>query len=132
MLTLAPYILKLSPNLHWNAPLNAEHLTRDISIQNKYSTDPLCSGKVYLKSIVDPLIGGVGVLKKDYQNWPSSKPILVLHGEDDQVTDHKGSIEFVEKLKAQDKTYKGFKGFRHECWNEPGEDKVEFMNVIVE
>lgn len=124
--------MKGLPNLHWNAPLNAEHLTKDKVIQDKYRTDPLCSGKVYLRSIADPLIGGTTILKTDYKNWPQEKPILILHGDDDHVTDPKGSVELHKKLNANDKEIKLFEGLRHECWNEVGEEKVRFMEAISE
>lgn len=85
-----------------------------------------------MRSIADPLIGGTTILKTDYKNWPQEKPILILHGDDDHVTDPKGSVELHKKLNANDKEIKLFEGLRHECWNEVGEEKVRFMEAISE
>lgn len=62
----------------------------------------------------------------------NERPLLVAHGDADKVTDHTISKKLVAKLKANDKEYKEWPGFFHETMNEPGQDKADFINYIIE
>lgn len=49
-----------------------------------------------------------------YQAWPSSLPLLIVHGDADKVTDCSASAEFVEKVTkrgAKDASFKAFEGY---------------------
>lgn len=114
---LAPTLLRFFPNLKYPAPLRAQDLTRDVAVQEAWKKDPLISGWVHAKSAWGPLTGGPKIVSDEYKYWPAELPLLIAHGEDDNVTDPKGSKQLVENLKAngaRDVEFKGFPDGRHE------------------
>ncbi|KAE8224742.1 hypothetical protein CF319_g2401 [Tilletia indica] len=134
--SILPMIAKpaftLLPFLRHRAPLKPEEISRDKAVQEDNRQDKYCDTDVLLKSIHGPLTGGISILTKDYKAWPESKPVLVTHGEADLITNPKGSKEFIEKVKATDKEYKGWPEYYHECHNEPGNDKVVFLDYCID
>lgn len=64
------------------------------------------------------LNSGTALQEKNYRNYPSSLPLLVYHGSEDQVTWHDASQKFVEMVKADDKQFISYEGYYHECHNE--------------
>ncbi len=114
------------------APLKPDHVSRDPEVVKEYGANPYTNPDVTLKAIHGPLTSGMAILNKEYVHWPEHMPLLVIHGDADKITDHKGSREIVEKIKAKDKKYIELKGFYHEMHNEPGEDKVVVINHITE
>lgn len=78
-------------------------------------------------SISDMLSCGMALLDKNYRNYPSSLPLLVYHGDEDQVTWHDASQQFVEKVQANDKQFISYKGYFHECHNEVSTYSLEFV-----
>ena len=61
---------------------------------------------------------GQALLDKNYATFPAKLPLLVYHGDEDPITYHEASKEFVEKVKADDKEFKSYKGYFHELHNE--------------
>ena len=64
------------------------------------------------------LNSGQALLDKNYRSYPASLPLLVFHGNEDQVTWHDASQQFVEKVKANDKQFISLPGYYHEAHNE--------------
>lgn len=118
-------------NFPWTVGVAAKELSSDKQVQQWTEEDELVDGHVYLRTITEPLFGGIKLAEEDYKNWPSDKPIIILHGEKDPVTSSKTSKEVIEKLNASDKEYKGWPGLLHECWHEKGDVKVEFIQYII-
>lgn len=116
----------------WYASVNVKECTKDVEAQKWTHEDPLVDGHVYLRAIVDPLLGGVQLHQKDYRNWPAAKPLLIAHGDKDPVTSCKASAELVDKVEAVDKEHKKWPGLLHECWHEEGDVKLQFMQYIIE
>ncbi|GAA5980555.1 hypothetical protein JCM5350_004344 [Sporobolomyces pararoseus] len=134
---LGSLVGKLVPNLPLSAQVKPEDTCRDPEIQKQYSQDKLCKQVGTFAGVGSMLTGGESLLKQGYKDWPDKElPLLVCHGESDKVTDSKASKEFVEKLKDQvgvkDVTYKGFEGYYHEMQNEPGQDKLVFINYVID
>ncbi|GAA5955916.1 hypothetical protein JCM3765_000038 [Sporobolomyces pararoseus] len=138
---LGSIIGKLLPNLPLNAQVKPQDTCRDPEIQKSYSEDKLCKQIGSFGGVGSMLIGGESLLKTGYKDWPTNQdqeglPLLICHGESDKVTDHEASKGFVDKLKHQvgvkDVTYKGFQGYYHEMQNEPGQDKLVFINYVID
>ncbi|GAA5915699.1 alpha/beta hydrolase [Sporobolomyces salmoneus] len=126
---------KLAPNLPINAKVKAEDTCRDPEIQKAYAEDKLCKQQGSFGGVGSMLVGGEGIMSREYKEWDKELPVLVCHGESDKVTDCEASKEFVEKLKGlgvRDATYKGFEGHYHEMQNEPGQDKIVFINYVID
>ena len=119
-------------NFPWTVGVAAKEVSADEQVQKWTEQDELVDGHVYLKTITEPLFGGIKSAEEEYKNWPSDKPIIILHGEKDPVTCSKTSKEVIEKLNANDKEYKGWPGLLHECWHEKGDVKVEFIQYIID
>lgn len=116
----------------WYADVNVKDCTHHVESQKWTAEDPLVDGHVYLKAIVDPLLGGERLLDKEYKHWPTDKPLLCLHGEDDKVTSCNASRQLVQRVEAKDKEHKGWPGLYHECWHEEGDVKVAFIQYMIE
>ncbi|CDR44683.1 RHTO0S09e07646g1_1 [Rhodotorula toruloides] len=126
---------KLSSTLTLKATVNPEDTCRDPAVQQAYANDPLCKQVGTYRGVADMLLGGEQVVGKDYKRFPTSLPLLVVHGDADKVTDCDSSREFVDKVKslgAKDATFKSFPGYYHEMHNEPGDDKWVEINFVRE
>jgi alpha-beta hydrolase superfamily lysophospholipase len=51
-------------------------------------------------------------------------PVLLLHGEEDQLTSVPASRQFIEALRASDKHLTVYPGMYHELFNEPERDEI--------
>ncbi|GAA5856122.1 hypothetical protein JCM8547_002990 [Rhodosporidiobolus lusitaniae] len=128
---------KLSGNWTLKATVKPEDCTRDPAIQKAYAQDPLCVQVGTFRGVADMLLGGLSLLSTDYTHWPSSLPLLIVHGDADKVTDCEASREFVDKVSkapvsAKDASFKAFEGYYHEMHNEPGDDKFRELDYLVD
>lgn len=126
------FVLRYFPNFPYYAVVNPKEVSHDEEVQKWTAADPLVDGHVYLKCLPGPLLGGPKILAEDYKNWDETKPLLILHGDADQVTNCPGSRQLVEKTKASDKEHKEWPGQFHEVWHEKGDVKVDFINYIIQ
>lgn len=129
---LAPKLLSLSRNFPWTAGVAVKELSNDPQVQKWTEQDPLVDGHVYLRTIIDPLFGGVKLADEEYKNYPSTLPLLICHGGKDPVTSFKASKEVVEKAQVNDKEHKEFPGCLHEVWHEKGDVKIEYIQYMIE
>ncbi|GAA6015941.1 hypothetical protein JCM11491_007120 [Sporobolomyces phaffii] len=133
---LGALVGKLAPNLPINAQVKPEDTCRDPAVQRAYADDKLCKQQGTFGGVGSMLVGGEGLVSREWKQWPRKDlPVLVCHGEADKVTDCEASKEFVRKLNESgvaDTEYKGFEGYYHEMQNEPGEDKLVFINYVID
>jgi len=123
---------KLSGSLTMKAPLNPEHISRDVEVQRAYASDPFCDSVASLRLLGDMLLGGISLVESGYATWPNKLPLLVIHGSGDKVTEYESSEGFAQKIKTKgaDATFYGYEGFYHEMHNEPGDDKWRVINDV--
>ncbi|KAG0140196.1 hypothetical protein CROQUDRAFT_111241 [Cronartium quercuum f. sp. fusiforme G11] len=131
ILRLGSFVGAVLPKLTLKVGLEPKDISRDPVVQEQYAHDPLCAPIGTVKGIADMIIGGKGLLDKDYQRFPSQLPLLAVHGTGDKITYYVATKNLVEKTNAKDKTFKEFEGFYHEMHNEPGNDKIEEMDYII-
>lgn len=112
--------------------VDIKECSHDLEVQEWIKQDPLVDGHVYLKCLPGPLLGGIKIAEQDYKNWPEELPLIILHGDADQVTSSEASSQLVQDTKAKDKEYKAFEGQLHELWHEKGDVKLTFINYIIE
>ncbi|KAJ3575287.1 hypothetical protein NP233_g1202 [Leucocoprinus birnbaumii] len=113
------------------APVKAEDLSHDKACNDAYLADPLIKPSGSLRGISDMLTNGDALLTTYYKNWPSSLPVLIVHGTADKVTSHKASEEFIGKLSVTDKKISLFEGGFHELQNEPDGVKEKLADEVV-
>ncbi|KDQ50893.1 hypothetical protein JAAARDRAFT_41682 [Jaapia argillacea MUCL 33604] len=119
-----------APYMTIPAEVDATELSHDPEIVKEAQTDPLIKYIGSLRGLSDMLGGGEALLAKDYQNWPKSLPILILHGTEDKVTSHVASEKFVEKLVVDDKKLSLYTGAYHELSHEPDGVKEKMIDEV--
>ena len=118
-LFLASIMKKLVPGLIQPSGLNANHLSHDESVVEKYKNDPLVHGKIS----VSLFNASMEAAKYSLAHASELKvPILMLHGSDDQILSPEGSREFAGKTNMAE--LKIWNGGYHELHNEPFKDEV--------
>ena len=93
---LGKIMLNIYPSITLPSEIDASAISRDLNEVKRYAEDPLIHGKIspmYLFPIVD---AGEWAIKNANK---LKTPMLVLHGTDDKLIDHKGSIEFCDNSK---------------------------------
>jgi len=130
LLFVGGLIGKVLPSLQMKVAALDHALTHDEALNESYKNDPLCAPIGTYRGISDMLNSGQALLDKNYRSYPASLPLLVFHGNEDQVTWHDASQQFVEKVKANDKQFISLPGYYHEAHNEPGEMKERVINDV--
>ena len=113
-------LARLAPHLPL-AELTTEGLSRDASEVDAYRRDPLMyHGKV-------PVLTAVSMLHLSESIWAHTGgwrlPTLMLHGDQDRVTDVNGSRRFMEEIASLDATYHEIPGGYHELFNDQGREQ---------
>ncbi|MCX6325822.1 MAG: lysophospholipase [Bacteroidia bacterium] len=118
-LIMASVMKNLLPGLILPSGLNANHLSQDETVVEKYKTDPLVHGKISIG-----LFHGIMAAAK-YSLVHASElkiPTLILHGSNDLIISTEGSREFAERTAMVE--LKIWDGGYHELHNEPFKDEV--------
>ncbi|OCH83926.1 lysophospholipase [Obba rivulosa] len=121
----------VAPAMTTDAPVAFEDLSHDTAVNEDYAKDPLVMQKGSLQGLHDMLSGGEQLLWYDFQHWPRTLPVLILHGTHDRVTSHKASEEFYNKLTVEDKKLSLYDGGYHELHNEPNGVKEKVIDEII-
>lgn len=115
LIAVGNLISKLAPKLKV-LKLDIEGISRIPEEVKKYREDPL----VYQENV--PARTGaevLGLMKYVQENASQfNRPLLVIHGDADRLTNPKGSKLLFEKASSQDKTLKIFPGGYHELLND--------------
>lgn len=118
---LARVISLLSPTTGISA-IDASATSRDKSVVNAYSNDPLVyRGKIRAR-LGTELMKTIKLLPHQMANI--NLPILIMHGTDDRLSDPSGSEMLYSKVGSRDKTLKLYSGLYHELFNEPEGEQV--------
>jgi alpha-beta hydrolase superfamily lysophospholipase len=123
MLFIARIMNKIYPKFTQKSTLGVNALTHDKNIVDSYITDALVHEKISARMFFEIYKAGDWVLKNaDKINLP----ILIQHGNDDNITSYKAGKEFAEKAVVlnKDVTYKEWPGLYHELHNELEKDEV--------
>jgi acylglycerol lipase len=116
---LASVMKYILPGLVQPSGLNVSHISHDPAVVEKYKNDPLVHDKISV-SLFD---GAMKAAKYSLDNASELKvPLLLLHGNDDQITSPEGSREFSQK--SGKSVLKIWEGGYHELHNEPFKDEV--------
>lgn len=127
---VAKGLLKAFPNMPWISPVDAELCTRDpVNLEDMHK-NPYLEKKVYLRAIIGPLLNGYDLFSNRYKNFPPHLPLLIFHGDEDPVVSYKGSVEFVDKVKTDDKKLVTYPNDLHEPLQEGLEERTKIANML--
>ncbi|HZQ32023.1 MAG TPA: alpha/beta hydrolase [Mycobacterium sp.] len=103
-----------------NLPVDA--ISRDPEVVAAYDADPLVYHGKFPAGISKALLE-VG---ENQQQLAAklTKPLLIVHGENDRLINVEGSRMLVERLASKDVTLNVYPGLCHEVFNEPEKDRV--------
>lgn len=102
--------------------LNAGLLSRDKKVVEAYITDPLVYwGRVRARMGTE-LMDAMAFIRERLSQI--RLPMLIMHGEADQLSNPEGSRTLYAGAGSSDKTLKLYTGFYHEIYNEPERQQV--------
>jgi alpha-beta hydrolase superfamily lysophospholipase len=109
------------PTFYLENRLNPSYLTHDHEIIEDYMADPLVQHHVTTRWFLEML---KAMKNADYIAPFLQIPCLLLHGEEDHITDIEGSKKFFDKLTTPDKDFFIVPGGYHELLNETGRGQL--------
>ncbi len=125
---LSPLLINLLRPLSWIMPelgikkLDSSMLSHDPTIARSYDEDLLVfRGKLSARLAIELILN---MHKIEQQVELIYLPMLILHGEEDQLALPEGSRIIFKRSSSIDKTLKIYPGYFHEVLNEPGQLKV--------
>ena len=110
----------ISPGLRLLPASDASAISRIEAEVNAYKNDPMISALSVPARLGATAIAASETAWKQYPNWTT--PVLVLHGEQDTLTDPNGSKRFCEEVGAKDKKLELYPEGRHELLNDLDRD----------
>ncbi|AZB44055.1 alpha/beta hydrolase [Bacillus sp. FJAT-42376] len=112
----------VTPALLLKSNLSIEMATRNKSVIEIDENDSLYVTKVSIRWYRE-LIHAVHQANDKQHTFPDV-PLLVMQGGDDKIVDKTAVKSWFNRLDSSEKSYKEWKGFYHEIFNEPERDQV--------
>jgi alpha-beta hydrolase superfamily lysophospholipase len=119
----ASVVTRLAPGAPISPPLDdPKALTNDPQMQQKWHDDPYVNRKSTPASIAKYIVDTGEMIQN--RAGELKLPLLIMHGEADQITPISGSRIMAERAGSADKTLITYPGMQHEVMNEIERDKV--------
>lgn len=118
-LMLAKAMSRIWPSLSQPNGLDTTHLSHDENVARAYEADPLVHGKISVGLFMAMYAAGEWAIE-NARKFPL--PLLLMHGEEDQITSATASQEFGGKVNTN--TTKIWPSLYHETHNEVEKDNV--------
>lgn len=121
LIAMARILSRILPSLRVSLGVNPDALSRDKAVAKAYEQDPLVHHRASMRWGTETLdaIDRVRSHASDIR-----LPLLILHGEADQVNSVAGSRELLETVSSPDKQLRVYAGGAHEPHNDLDRDKV--------
>ncbi|ORZ33026.1 Alpha/Beta hydrolase protein [Catenaria anguillulae PL171] len=120
VITLLRAVSKFLPRNTITSSVDATKLARNPECIEKYLCDPLVHSAISFttgRGIIDQ--GALIDSARGAAQWPAHVPVLLVHGDGDQITCPEGTKRFYERIThVKDRTLKVFEGALHELTNE--------------
>jgi alpha-beta hydrolase superfamily lysophospholipase len=117
---LSQVLGSIIPTISMSTGLVPATISRDSQVVEKYIHDPLVHSKATL-GFAKSSLSAINYADQHAGEW--NLPVLIMHGELDELGYAEGSREFAAKIK-NDCTLKIWPGMFHEVHNEPEKDQV--------
>lgn len=119
---IAGFLASIVPTARLTPPLDADAISRDAAVVEKYRNDPMVITKAPAARLGATAIKVLERARSSFSDW--DVPVLVIHGDADRLTPIEGSRAFVEAIGASDKQLVEFAGGYHELLNDHEADKA--------
>jgi alpha-beta hydrolase superfamily lysophospholipase len=118
LLILASRIMaRVWPGFSMDTKLNAQGISRDPEVVDRYLNDPLVHSMASARFGVQ-MAKAISLVKKNAGKI--SLPVLIIHGSEDPLIPAGTSQELFHKLGSADKTRRVYEGYFHETHNDIG------------
>ncbi len=115
LLAISRILSKIWPSFSIDTKLDVQTISRDPKVQQAYVNDPLVHSRASAR-LGTEITAATEWTQAHADNF--SLPLLIIHGEADELVEPQGSAEFFEKVTFADKTRLTFKDGRHETHND--------------
>ncbi|MGI5880460.1 MAG: lysophospholipase [Syntrophomonadaceae bacterium] len=127
--TLGKLLSKALPAFSMPSGLDASLLSHDPQVVSDYLSDPLNHDLVSARWYTEFLRAGEQGLNRAAE---LSMPLLIIHGEQDQIVDPQGSRILYDQAASSDKILHIFEGLYHETMNELPEDNKLVIKTVAD
>ncbi len=117
---MAKMLVRVMPQMTLSSGLVPATISRGPEVVNRYINDPLVHHDVTVRWGVSTL-ETIAWIEEHAGEW--NVPVLIMHGEQDQLAFNEGSRYFASKIKGEC-TLKIWEGLFHEIHNEPEKEQV--------
>ncbi|KAJ7616397.1 Alpha/Beta hydrolase protein [Roridomyces roridus] len=120
------------PYAHTDTSRKVQHpgLTHDAAYNEMSKHDTLREPYGTVRHMSQMLEWGDDLFNSNYTKWPSTLPILIVHGSDDLLTSHDAARMLIEKLPAVDKKFTSYPDGRHELVHEPAHGQAMVDEIV--
>ena len=102
--------------------LDSSTVSRDPAVTAAYDADPLVDrGKMHAGTL-SAMLRAIRTIEKHMPHI--HRPLLIMHGAEDQLANPHGSRTLHERASSRDKTLRLYEGLYHEIFNEPERAEV--------
>ena len=121
LLTLSRIMSKIWPSFSIDTRLDVNLISRDPEVIKAYQEDPLVHSMASAR-LGTELTKTMEWVQAHANDW--KKPLLILHGADDELVPPEGSQRFYDTVPIEDKQRIEYPGTRHEPHNDLDREKV--------
>lgn len=114
-------VSKISPKIK-TVKIDPKMISRDLKTVDNYKADPLIYHDGGKAGLAVALLDGIKLQQSRFELF--NYPVLIMHGEADQVTNPEGSKKLYAEATSADKTLKIWEGAYHEIFNEVNKEEV--------
>ncbi|WP_018148099.1 alpha/beta hydrolase [Henriciella marina] len=119
---IAGFIAMIAPTARLTPPLEADAISRDAAVVDAYRNNPDVITKPPAARLGATAVKVLERAWPKFENW--QVPVLLVHGDADQLTPIEGSQKFFETVPVADKTLDVFEGGYHELLNDTERDRA--------
>ena len=124
----ARFLSAIAPRIKISNDLNPAQLSNDPALPAEYLADPLIERQVTVKWATE--------FFSTYRRAAERAgelllPVLVLHGEVDEIADVGGARAFYQGVRSMDKSLHTFPGLRHELYSELPENRADVFATLL-
>ncbi|KAK9475504.1 Alpha/Beta hydrolase protein [Dipodascopsis tothii] len=121
---------RLIPQFQFYSGLEVDYLSHDAAHIEFVRNEPIYHATGSLKLLHNMIVRGTELLKSKNYQQAIDRPVLILHGDDDQINSFEASKELLDNLINSDKTFIAVHGGYHELMKESPKFSKVFYEAL--